>query len=181
MSAVNQLSTGLNKNLVALQSSISCEPTEMEWVVISTGERLIKKQLSKVVDERTSAHLSLPTEALNFSEEAFNEVFRWCLEETGTRHLLLVGSSSVTPTPLSESGSQDGSFDPLLGAQNVQSQISDAKAHFANQVSQLADNPVIASAISGGRLQLHTLFYVSQSRSFQVYDRKTWTYKSLAG
>ncbi len=68
----------------------------------------------------------------------------------------------------------------LDGAKRVEDDIKRSKEHFAGQITLLCEVESVLNAMLKGRLRLHTLFYVSLSGTFQVFDLISHEFRSIS-
>lgn len=109
----------------------------------------------------------------------------WAVNSTGIDHLLFVGHSLMSPTPIERWEQNDGfvpsksfsssemqnSYDRLIeSAAHLQGEIQAAKDAFAAQVNRYCEIESVRNAIEAGQLRMHSLFYLAQSGTFLVFD-----------
>ncbi len=175
--------TNVNPYLTSLQNLVDGKEASLDWLVIAHNDPVMLQRLSNIIDESASALLQIPQSDWDFHGQDLPRVINWAVQETGLKHLLLLGHSKAEPTEFaatwigensatdSHSESAGSSFNRLLdGARRVQQQASRSKSDFQSQVEHLLSLEDVREAVSLGKLKVHALFYMDQAGTFLRYD-----------
>ena len=174
--------TSDNRHIKSLQSLLENSPTPINWLVIAHNDHQMIDSLSSALSGESAAILRIPQDPWDFAEEELLELIEWALQQGELKHLVLLGHSNATETPVAVSLASplpEGDCDPaeheignrlLDGVRRSTARTQQARKMFADKMQQLSEIPVIHNRWTNDELSLYGLFYQGDSGVFLAYD-----------
>ncbi len=168
----------------------SSDQSSLECLVIAHNDSRMNKSLSNAFAGIPTAILKVDQSEWDFKATRLWEKIQWSLEEKGVSTIVLVGHSqaaigvvfSQEEGDFTHTNSTAAGFNRLLeSVRKSQRQQQQVKAHFAKKVSQMCEIPKIKQLLTQGKLQVHGLFYISESHLFLAYNMAKNTFQPLGG
>ena len=174
----------LSTHLDDLRLLFESDKRKLDWLVITHDDPDLIRQLSQSIQDDSVAMLPIPQQRWDFQGGQLVDAIRWAVTEARVANLLVVGHSASDLQGVTDR-STDGSIDssgtktsPVSsgglpsGARHAQGKIRACKDDYRQRIAEVCVIDEVRAAMSSASLFLHTLFYVTESRSFLSYDPK---------
>ena len=155
-----------------------------DCLILSHHDEVLIRRLNPVTNCLRSLVLQISQADWQFGESDLAAAIGWAIREAGVRSVYICGHSfGLSKNPLEHgyrfsdssksSEEEDGVSDRLwvLGRlMDNQNRLQAAKNHFADQVDQMLELPVVHGAVRNSELEIHALFFLVQTGTFLSYD-----------
>lgn len=155
-----------------------------DCLILSHHDEVLIRRLNPVTNSLNSLVLQISQADWQFGESDLAAAIGWAIREAGVCSLYICGHSfGLSKNPLehgyrfsepSKSSEEKEAFSDRLWVlgrlMDNQNRLQAAKNHFADQVDQMLELPVVHEAVWNSELECHALFFLVQTGTFLTYD-----------
>ncbi|MBD3673842.1 MAG: hypothetical protein HUJ26_09990 [Planctomycetaceae bacterium] len=175
------------------ESLIARELDSADCLILAHQDDVLAKRLAPISKYHRTLAIHESQAEWHFDESELAAAIGWALREGGIRSLYICGHTfGFSKNPLlsddrfSEYSDLEKNKDEIadrlwmLGRlMGNQKRLQNAKNHFADQVHQILELPVVQRAIQRGNLKIHALFFLAQAGTFMSFDPNSGEFSPL--